>query len=459
MERQTVAIVGAGFSGTLLARHLLRQPTAPNIVLLEREHALGRGVAYSTHNLNHRLNVPAGRMSAFADDPSDFLRWLNDGGHGGEPGDFAPRWLFGCYVRQRLAEAARVTAARLEVVHGDATAIEMGPAGGMLELRCGRRIRADQIVLAMGNHRPQQLPMADAAFLASPYYRGDPWAPDALAGLDPDAPVLLVGSGLTMVDVVVSLLDASHRGPIQAISRRGLLPQPHVAAHHASFALAEAYPVPLSHQLQYLRREARRAAADGVPWQAVMDSVRHRVQEIWCRASEAERRRFLRHARPWWDIHRHRIAPAVAIRIDQARLSGQLRIDAGRISTLTARPGGVDIVYTPRRRSEPVSIQASRVINCTGPASDVTRSDDPLLQSLLAQNLAAPDTLRLGLNVSLSGELLRADGTVAPNLYAVGPATKGAWWEITSVPDIRRECARLAQHLSHQAETRATTPA
>jgi uncharacterized NAD(P)/FAD-binding protein YdhS len=136
-----------------------------------------------------------------------------------------------------------------------------------------------------------------------------------------------------------------------------------------------------------------------------------------------------------------------------------LRIDAGRISTLTARPGGVDIVYTPRRRSEPVSIQASRVINCTGPASDVTRSDDPLLQSLLAQNLAAPDTLRLGLNVSLSGELLRADGTVAPNLYAVGPATKGAWWEITSVPDIRRECARLAQHLSHQAETRATTPA
>jgi uncharacterized NAD(P)/FAD-binding protein YdhS len=223
MERQTVAIVGAGFSGTLLALHLLRQPTAPNIVLLEREHALGRGVAYSTHNLNHRLNVPAERMSAFADDPSDFLRWLNDGGHGGEPGDFAPRWLFGCYVRQRLAEAARVTAARLEVVHGDATAVEMGPAGGVLELGCGRRIRADQIVLAMGNHRPQRLPMADAAFLASPYYRGDPWAPDALAGLDPDAPVLLVGSGLTMVSARCrpSRTDPSHltAGPSAAATR------------------------------------------------------------------------------------------------------------------------------------------------------------------------------------------------------------------------------------------------
>ena len=160
--------------------------------------------------------------------------------------------------------------------------------------------------------------------------------------------MLLVGTGLTMVDVVVSLLDAGHRGPIQAISRRGLMPQPHVAGRHAPFALPEAYPVPLSHHLQHLRREARKATAQGIPSQAIMDSVRHWVQEIWCRASEAERRRFLRHARPWWDIHRHRIAPAVAIRIDQARMSGQLRIDAGRISTLTAGPGGVEIIYTPR---------------------------------------------------------------------------------------------------------------
>jgi uncharacterized NAD(P)/FAD-binding protein YdhS len=298
--------------------------------------------------------------------------------------------------------------------------------------------------------------MADAAFLASPYYRGDPWAPDALAGLDPDAPVLLVGSGLTngRRGCVPARFRPSR--PIQAISRRGLVPQPHVAAHPEPFALAEPYPAPLSRQLQHVRREARRAAAHGVPWQAVMDSVRHRVQQIWGRASEAERRRFLRHARPWWDIHRHRIAPAVAIRIDQARMSGQLRISAGRISTLTAGAGGADIVYTPRGRWEPVHIHAARVINCTGPASDVTRSDEPLIQSLLAQDLAAPDTLRLGLNVNASGELLRSDGTVAPNLYAVGPATKGALWEITSVPDIRRECARLADHISCRAETRMT---
>ena len=456
MERQTVAIVGAGFSGTLLALHLLRQTTASKIVLLEREHSVGRGVAYSTRNMNHRLNVPAARMSAFADDPNDFLRWLSVCGHGGQPGDFAPRWLFGCYVRQRLSEAVHGTAARLEMVSGDAKAIVMGQAGGLLELGCGRRIHADQIVLAMGNHRPQRLPMGDEAFIASPYYRGDPWAPDTLAGLDPDAPVLLVGSGLTMVDVVVSLLDAGHRGPIQAISRRGLLPHPHVPAHHEPFILAEAYPTPLSRQLQYLRQEARKAAAHGVPWQGVMDSIRHRVQEIWCRASEAERRRFLRHARPWWDIHRHRIAPAVATRIDQASMSGQLRIDAGRIRMLTAGTGAADIVYTPRGRSEPVQLHAARVINCTGPASDVTRSDDPLIQSLLAQNLAAPDTLRLGLNVNRLGEVLRSDGSITQNLYAIGSATKGTWWEITSVPDIRRECARLAGHLSHPAETRMT---
>lgn len=448
MARHTVAIVGGGFSGTLLALNLLRQASAPNVILVEREHPWGHGVAYSTHNPNHRLNVPAGRMSAFADNADDFLQWLHAAGHGGNPDDFVPRWLFGCYVRDRLDAAMRGAPDRLDRVTAAATAITMAPGKSLLRLDNGRSIHADRIVLATGNPPPHQLPGADEAFIAGPFYRGDPWAPDALAGLDPDRPVLLVGTGLTMVDTVISLLDAGHRGSIQAISRRGLVPHAHVPGPHKPFPASDATGTPFSNQLRHLRQDARDAATRGMPWQAVMDGVRPRIQDIWRAASQVERRRFLRHGRPWWDVHRHRIAPAVAARLDAARASGQLRTTAARIQALTAGPGEASIVYTPRGSSRSIRMGAARVINCTGPASDVTRSDDPLVQSLLAQNLARPDALKLGLDVTPTGELLRPNGTATPQLYALGPLTRGLWWEITSVPDIRRQCASLATHIA-----------
>ena len=290
--------------------------------------------------------------------------------------------------------------------------------------------------------------MAHDEFLASPLYCCDPWSPHALDGLAPDAAVLLVGTGLTMVDVVISLLDAGHRGPIQAISRRGLLPHAHVPVAHGPAPAAGAAAAGLSGQLRQLRRDVQAATQSGLPWQSVMDGVRHRTQEIWRALSLPERSRFLRHTRPWWDIHRHRIAPAVAARIDQARASGQLRITAGRIMSLAADPTGLNITYTPRGEAKPAQARVARTINCTGPACDVRRSDDPLIRSLLEQGLAEPDELHLGFNVNPQGEVVGSAGIVTPNLYAIGPVTKGTWWEITAVPDIRQHCARLARHIA-----------
>ncbi len=450
MAQPTVVIVGAGFTGTLLALHLLRRDEGPDVVLLERTHAVGRGVAYSSRNPNHRLNVPAERMSAFADDPDDFLRWLAASGHEGGPGDFVPRWLFGDYVRQRLGEAIRDAPGRLDILDAEARSITVGTGGGWVQLDCGRRIQAEQIALAMGNRCPQRLAMADEAFAASGCYRDDPWRGDALSGLSPEAPVLLVGTGLTMVDVVTSLLDAGHTGPIRAISRRGLLPLGHVPAPPHPFVPCGSYPADLVPLMRRLRREARVAASSGLPWQAVIDCVRHHVQEIWCGLSETDRRRFLRHARPWWDIHRHRIAPAIAERIGLARQTGQLRVAAGRIRSLTAHAGMAEIVYMPRGRSTHVQVHATRVINCTGPAGDTSRSDDPLIQDLIAQGAARPDALKLGFDVDRGGEVIGADGGPTPGLYAVGPITKGTWWEIVAVPDIRRECARVADRMCRE---------
>ena len=447
---RTIAIVGAGFSGTLMALHLLRQ-AQPNdrIVLIERAHALGRGTAYSTTNLNHLLNVRAGNMSALADQPLDFVDWLRERGPGGGefgPASFVPRSVYGSYVSDRLETAIQDSPAELERVRADIRGVNTSSDGFVLETECGGRIRAHQLVLATGNAPPEP-PRAGPAFLASWTYRADPWAPDALAGLPQDAPVLLLGTGLTMVDTVISLLDQGHRGPIHALSRRGQIPRRHVAMPIVPANASQAIPGTFLGLMRQLRSDAAACEAAELPWQLSVDRLRPHTQAIWAAASPEDRARFLRHVRPWWDVHRHRVAPQVADRIDNARARGQLQIHVGRIAEFSLAGSGAAISYTPRRQTGSQQIQASRVINCTGPGCDYARSQDPLFRSLLNAGAARPDHDRLGLDVTLSSEVIGRTGAVTPNLFAVGPLTRGLFWEVTAVPDIRHQCAAVAAHV------------
>ncbi len=400
----------------------------------------GLGQAYSTTNPDHLLNVPAARMSAFATQPGHFLDWLQ-GQPDVPPGDFKPRLLYGAYIRDLLDNACRTEAGRLKLVRGDAVALSEGERL-TLTLADGRAITADIAVLATGNHLPAPVLPGDAA--QSPAYRGNPWSPDAVAGLDPDAPVLLIGTGLTMVDTVVTLLDAGHRGPIHALSRRGLKPQRHVARHGVTLPPVPAYPATMLGLLRCLRADAAACVAAGGAWQDAMDRFRASIQAAWLGAGPAGRAQFLRHLRPWWDIHRHRIAGPVANRIDAACASGQLQIAAGRIRGAVDQAGGMAISYAPRRGTGLRRLYAARVINCTGPASDYQRLADPLVQSLLHAGLARPDPLRLGLEVTADSALAGP----SRRLFAMGPVTRGAFWEVTSVPDIRQQCDALASQIA-----------
>lgn len=451
----TIAVIGAGFSGTLLSLHLLRfAGPATRIVLIERNSQFGRGLAYATGNANHFLNVPAGRMSAFHDRSDHFLEWLQNLPKQDRCGidvtaqAFVPRRLFGAYVRALLNdEIKRTGRERLELVRGDVQGLDRTARPLALTMDRNRRVRADLAVLAVGNFPPEPMPVANPDFYDSPFYRPDPWAADALSGLVQDASVLLIGTSLTTVDAVVSLLDQQHSGPIYALSRRGLLPRRHetvrqLPSEHAPF------PTTVNALTRFLRDEAARAAAQGCGWQPIVDELRPFAVDVWQTMSLSDRRRFLRHLRPWWDVHRHRMAGPVADRIDAARNTGQLRVITGRVRAYTVRDSQIEVLYRPRGGDTGQTITVNRVVNCSGPGADYDRISEPLVRDLLTNGVVRPDPLRLGLDVTASCALLDRNGAISRRLFAIGPVTKGTFWEMTAVPDIRRQAEKLAEHLA-----------
>jgi uncharacterized NAD(P)/FAD-binding protein YdhS len=458
----SVAIVGAGFSGSLLAFHLASSlPPGSRIALIERTGRFGTGLAYGTGNPNHLLNVPACGMSALPDRPDHLVEWLSALPPGTCPsvpapmdsGAFVSRRIYGAYVRDLLEEAERAAAGGLVRVTG--RVVDLAPAGDgvVLDLAGGGRIRASRAVLALGNFEPAPVRVLAAHPGA---YRNDPWAPGALEGIDPDAAVLLVGTGLTTVDAFVSLLDRGHRGVVYALSRRGLLPRVHAAPPAPALAAApDRLPRTAAALVRGLRAAAAAETARGGDWRAPVDGVRAVARELWEGLPDAERARLLRHARPWWDVHRHRLAPGVAARLRGATEDGRFRILAGRLASAEADGEGLAVSFRPRSGGPAEILRVARAVNCTGPAGDWSRAADPLPRALLARGLAAPDPLGLGVAVSEHGALLGADGAPSPALYGVGPVTRARSWEVTAVPDIRGQAKALAERIAADLTARA----
>ncbi|MBL8668485.1 MAG: FAD/NAD(P)-binding protein [Rhodospirillales bacterium] len=449
----SIGVVGAGFSGALLAVHLLhRCRPGDRVYLIEKRAGFGRGLAYSTVNQNHLLNVRAGNMSAFQDRPDHFVEWLRrQRSESSDPpvdsDSFVSRRLYGTYVRSLLCDElwSGGKGTNLYLVPDQGVALHEAPDGVSLVVAGGRCYRLDAVVFAAGNMPPDRNEGA---------YFGNPWDPAAIAGIPKHSPVLLIGTGLTMVDIVLSLLDAQHRGPIRAISRRGLLPQVHRTARPLDLA---AWDLPrttsITRLAHWVRSRVREAAADGWDWRSVVDGLRPHLQDLWRRLSLEERRRFLRHLRPWWDVHRHRMAPVVAEQIQAAMTRGQLSIGACRVVDMAPSDSQVRITLRPRH-GDVETAEYARVINCSGPETDYRACDDPLINDLLRRGFARPDPLGLGLQVSEQGALLSSDGKASSRLFALGPVTRGSFWEIVAVPDIRMHCARLAAYLETSVRER-----
>lgn len=442
MPVEHVAIVGAGFSGTLQAINLLRHE-GPRATLIERGSRAGEGLAYGAAHPSHVLNVRAGNMSALPDDPGHFARWLEGRGVADAANAFASRVTYGEYLREMLDAALADSGGRLTVRYGEVVdATEVG--GGLaLALRGGEPIEADAAVLAVGNLPPHDPPGLSDGALSGDLYKGDPWAADVAEGLRAHDTVLVVGTGLTMVDVALMLEARGFAGRIVALSRRGLLPRRHDRT--SDWARIEERPATVASALV---RELRRRA-EAVGWRNAVDELRPFTQPMWANASEAERARFLRHLRPWWDVHRHRLAPKVADRLAAMQTRGQLHVLAGKTIAFAPEADGVSMTWRRRGGEARETMAVRRVINCTGPLGDLNRTTDPLLVALRERGAIRPDAANLGIDVNGVGQVIGANGRPSERLYALGPMTRGAFWEIVAVPDIRRQTWDVARRLSN----------
>lgn len=440
MKREHVAIIGGGFSGSLLAVNLLRH-NGPHATLIERRPHTARGVAYSAAHPDHLLNVRAENMSALPDDPGHFVRWLEQH-HAGLSG-FVPRLVYGDYLDALLQETVERSNGRLRIVHGEAR--DIVPHGGHVHvtLANGHVLTADSAVLAPGNLAPHTPNGLEPAALPPGTYVADPWHGDILDGLVRDDTVLVLGTGLTMVDVVLLLEANGFRGRIIALSRHGLVPHAHaegvLRTHRAE------RPEPTASGLLHALRDR----ATCVDWRAAVDELRPFTQGIWRAMDVAERGRFLRHLRPWWDVHRHRLAPSVARRIEAMRRDGRLTVLAGKIKGSYAEGGHALLRYRPRHSDHICTIRARRIVNGTGPQGDLSATDEPLLHALAGRGMLRPDALRLGMDVDPDSRAIGRDGTASDRLLVVGPMTRGAFWEIVAVPDIRRQAWSVARRLSN----------
>ena len=434
-----VAIIGGGFSGAITAVHLMRiLPADHPILIFERGGPIGPGLAYSTDVAAHLLNVRAANMSVFPDDPAHFENWLrrhfavpSADCHVTDAGLFASRRLYARYVHNCFEQAAdsRPTARRPLWVRAEIADITREGDGFRLRDGAGQVYMAAALVLAMGNIPP--------AAADDPRHITNPWNPDNLRGLDRQAPILIVGSGLTMVDIVLSLRDKGFHGPLTALSRRGMMSSAHLPAG--------VWPAPvftageragLRPLLRRLRQEIEAARQTKTDWRAVIDAIRPITAELWMGWGEAERRRFLRHGRRFWDIHRHRMAPPNAAAIQRELQSGGLSLQAGRVLGMEPRGEGLAVTIRYKGGGERTGM-FQRVIAATG-LENAAGGRSGLVKTLCERGMTRLDPLGIGIEV---GPDLKA----APGIWALGPIVRGTFWECVAVPDIRDQAVRVAR--------------
>lgn len=452
-------IVGAGFSGTVLAANLLRRLPADGteITLVERGPEFGRGLAYATHEYPHLLNVPTGRLSADSKDPLQFLRFAQATRPDAGAEDFLPRQLYGAYLQHFLLCAQREShGATLTRVSGEVVRILRQTPGGRLgaEFADGSSIAADRVILAPGNPPPPCLPWSEP-LRAHPAYHENPWV-SPMPFRDKQS-VLIVGNGLTMADVASSLCDDAAsgdagRGPrVMTISRRGLVPLAQSTFHAAAVRGDGEGLLECAGSIRRLTAASRAMARDvallGGDWREVVTFIRNLAPSLWQRLPDIERRRFLRHLQGHWDVHRHRLPPQLAQRIESLRRSGRLEINAGRIDSVVPDGERLRVAWRRRGSAATSTVVVDALVNAMGPDYSLRRSRDRLLRSLRNEGWICEDALELGLRTGPHGECVAAGGPPSDELYYLGPMLRASQWEATAAPELRNQAERLALHL------------
>ncbi|MBV9576211.1 MAG: FAD/NAD(P)-binding protein [Gammaproteobacteria bacterium] len=448
-----IGIIGAGFAGVAFAaacHRLNREPM--DIYLFEKTGRFGAGDAYRTPYPFHLLNVRADDMSAIEDEPAHFVAWLQTHFSLAENNpwfdsaiplsdQFMPRKVYSDYLWDLLQSMQRdaATNIKLHLKSQEVIDIILVQQQVCLVLKNNEKIWVDKVVLALGNHAGGfPFPIANTHCIANP------WDYIAFEKIQQTDPVLIVGTGLSMIDSVLMLYEQRHQGKIYAISRHGLLPLPHVHHKTAPFSLDKNFPLALRKLTQFLRLQIKSHMATGGDWQAVINALRHHVPAIWTAISLADKQRFLRHLLPYWNIHRHRVHKKIVELLLQLMQKQQLVLLSGRVMSVENNCTRVRLRHTQKV----LQFDTTWAVNCTGPSLDISAAEQPLLHALLQKGLAVLDYLNLGIRTESTGALQQANGEISSQLYVLGGLRKGSCWEVNAVPEIRKQCWELARNIN-----------
>ena len=427
-----------------------------HVTVVNAAHPVGRGVAYGLRRPEYLLNVAARNMSAFPDEPEHFLEWLRTRSEFESTPEvelrerFISRQVYGDYLRaivqHHLQSPGAMTPVTSQSVVGDVRDVEPLDAGGLVHLADGTTLRADRVVLATGNETPKPLPGAEA-LAEHRAWVGNPWQAweDRLPG--PDGRIVILGTGLSAVDAIITLRALGWLGSIDAVSRHGWFPH----AHFRGIEYPE-FPPPdvdlaalgLDALLRLVETHCRLLHERNANPAIIVDKLRPHTQRIWNGFDRQDRLAFARDHAARWNVFRHRIAPDIHSQITSSQLTGQLQVHAERIEELTAAEESDGILV---RLADGRTLDADLVINATGPATTFTATRSVLLQNLLRRGLVAPDATDMGVRVDPDHTVVDAAGERSDLLLALGPMLRGTYWETIAVPELRVQARRVAETL------------
>lgn len=450
-----ILIIGGGCSGTLLAVQLMRQSKLPlSVTVINEKFPLNRGIAYSTTDPSHLLNVRVARMSAFPDDPSHFENWirtredLNRYHTDDLPEVFMPRMIYGRYLEdlvfQETQKHPHITLIHIRDLAAD---IEKNNQHYTVKTESGRILEADKIILCTGNLVPSRMPVHKYEISKSIHL--NPWSDSVLTDLDLNKDVMLIGTGLTMADTVISLINKKFTGTIYALSRHGKLPVEHPIKRpeHSSknnFTPADT----LENIYGQLKNRIRESLKDTSHHEPILEDIRPHSQNLWIKFSDSEKRRFIRHLSHHWGRLRHRLPVEINSFLQTLINKGQLKLLAGNIHSAEEIPEGVEINYRSRHNKQHIKLIVERLINCSGPEGDISRTDNILIRNLLSKGYIRPCPLKMGYDATPDGKVIGLTGSITENMFTIGPGLRGVLWESTAVPEIRVQAQQLSRLLT-----------
>jgi len=464
---KTIAIIGGGFCGTAIAVQLARLAQKPlTILLFNHEYPLANGIAYSTDNMIHLLNVPAGRMSLFQDDPTHFVEWILSKDeyksfHSDDlPSQFMPRKIYGQYVKEVFQKtiSGLKPFVQLNIINEEVTDINIENNKSELVIENGSNFIADKIILATGNHKPADLKIPDMEFYQSKKYFGNPWSKMSVENFENGKDIFMIGTSLTMVDTVLSLCDANFKGKIYALSTKGLLPLPYYNYHPYLKILDDIIPgLSLNELFSIYKKHIKSVLEKGWHIDDLTTALRPHSQRIWQELNYADKKKFLVHLSHYWAIARHRLPLHIHSFIQKLIRLNKLEIIAGKLIDLKETADSVSVVYKKRKSETANLLQVQRVINCTGPLSDISKINQPLIKNLYRKKYIAADDFQMGMNATPGGNIIDAEGKISDTVFTIGTNLRGILWESTAVPELRFQAQQLSSYLIMEFE-KETTP-